>query len=247
VKNFAILDVMDISRALGENPKTATPFTVYQFLKNNYLKPSGGGFNYNSSIEALRLGLQGKFTLSDAVHHVTSVGAPFGHKFNKAVVNAIWPVVEQNVGRAYPLKYTAVALRRLNGKTIYMSIKAPVITVMPDGAVSIKLTNFRNTFFPNKEQKTFMMSAVKQVLARDDFENANIDLIEARSPNGDLERTLSRIHSSEVELYDIDRVEDLLTTYTQGIEMLFNNGYQTRDAELSRYRVIDPDAPDLFG
>ena len=247
MKNFAILDIMDIARALGENPKEATPYNVFEFLKTNYLKPSGGSFNYNASIEALRKGLQGKLSLTDAINHVTSVGAPFGHKYNKAVVNAIWPVIEENTAKAYPLKFTAVALRRLNGKTIYMSIKAPVITVTSNQFISIKLTNFRNTFAPNHDQKTFMMSAVKQVLARDDFEEATVDLIEARSTDGQLERSLSRINSSDVELYELERVEDLLTIYTQGIEMLFDNGFETKEANLSRFRVVDPNAPDLFG
>lgn len=246
MKNFSILDVMDIARALGQNPLEATPHSVFVFLRDNYLKPSGGGFNYNPAIEALRFGLDGKFSFDDAIHHVTSVGAPFGQKYNRAVIEAIWPIVEENEDKAYTLKYSAVPLRRINGKTIYMSIKSPVLTVNSDREISIKLTNFRNTFAPNFEQKRFMMSTTNQVLARDDFDNASVDLIEARSINGEVERSLSRLNSSEVDLFDIDRVEDLLTIYTNGVEMLFENGYDTREADLSRFRVVNPDAPDLF-
>ena len=59
-------------------------------------------------------------------------------------------------------------------------------------------------------------------------------------------RNLSRLDSSDVDLFDIDRVEDLLTIYTNGVEMLFENGYDTREADLSRYRVVDTEVPDLF-
>ena len=244
--NFSNVDVMDLARSLGPNPEEATPTSVYDFFIKSYLQPSGGGFNYLAAIEALSFGFQGKFTLEDAVHHVNSRGAPFGQKYNEAVIRAIWPEIQVHVGRAYPLKYTAIPLRRINDVTIYTNIKSPVITVGADMAVIARLTNFRNTFAPNYNQKRFMLSFASEVLTQDDFADASVQLIEARSLNGTIERQMNVVSSDDVELYDIERVEDMLTTYTQGIQMLFDQGHETRSADLSRYRVVNRDAPDLF-
>lgn len=244
--SFSNVDIMDLARSLGSNPEKATPSSVCDFFIKSYFSPSGGGFNYLAAIEALRFGFEGKFTLDDAIHHVNSRGAPLGQKYNEAVIRAIWPEIELHVGRAYPLKYTAIPLRRINDVTIYTNIKSPIITVSEDRSVIARMTNFRNTFAPNYNQKRFMLSFASEILTQDDFEDASVQLIEARSPKGTSQRQMNVLNSNDVELYDIDRVEDMLTIYTQGIQMLFDLGHETKSADLSRYRVVNRDAPDLF-
>jgi len=75
---LSLVNVFDASRALGPNPEAATPQSVSDWLVNEYLRNSGGSFNYDTAIFAISDLFRGATSLDAAIDYCRTRGNPKG-------------------------------------------------------------------------------------------------------------------------------------------------------------------------
>ena len=122
-----LLNVLDVARALGSAPTKATPEDVANWLLTEYVPRRGGGFNYNSAINATFDMFRGASSIDAAVLYCLTTGNPKGRRQNAEAIKCVAGYAIRNISKCYRIGFTAVAVGRIKGETVYIGIKAPMV------------------------------------------------------------------------------------------------------------------------
>ncbi len=242
---LGLVGLTDVARSFGPNIYEATPESIAQWLKREWLGRKGGGFNYNPVLFAALQVLKKEWTREQALKHIRSVGPEFGRASNEAVYEAIEAYLTAHSGPAYALRYVAVMIAKHDGRGIHIGVKAPAVRVQ-DGVATIFYPAFRKTFRPSEQQAILELSIVLEVLAENDFYGARIEHVAAQPTGRGLERVGVIRTPSELELLPKATVDGLLAKYADAVRLVWSEGVGLQKPRLGGYHVIDPDQPDLF-
>lgn len=244
MSSLLLLNVLDVGRAFGDAPRSATPQQIAQWLVEEYAKKRGGGFNYDPAMNALFDLFQGRTDEKQAVLHCLTKGNPNGRSQNAAAIKTVAPFASANVSTCYRIGFSAVALGRAKGRTVYAAIKAPMVRVVHDEAFVV-LPGFRMSHRPTPGQIDLACSIALANLARDDFAGADFEYLYA-GPSGLGGRDFQLIRGRERAIYTRDELDHLAEIFTRGVALALDWGVEAKEPNLRGYRVIDPREPGLF-
>lgn len=244
--NLALVAVEDVARALGGNPKEATPEGVAAWMRSHYLKTGAARFNYNPTLKAARLVAQGKLPFVDGLSMAGSTGSRAGYRQNAAVFTALEPYLAEIAGRGYPLKFAALKIGSVGGTAIYVGVKS-AFAVSRHGKASVVVPNFRKSSGPTAEELGTACSIAVHSVARDDLFGADIECISTPGESRRLERDFVLLRQADLRLYAEAEVISFLSVYLRAVAILAEEGAPMRSPGLSLYRSVDPGAPSLFG
>jgi hypothetical protein len=244
MSSLLLLNVLDIARSLGSEPRRATPQDVADWLLQEYARKRGGGFNYNPAINALYDLFRGASSQDQAEASCKSSGNPKGRAQNVAAINCVAPYALNNVSTCYRADFTAVAIGRVKDRTVYAAIKAPMVRVVHD-EVFVVMPGFRLSHRPVGQQIDVACSIALANFARDDFGGADFEYLDT-GVGLSKERELQAIRGRDRHVYGSDDVDSLLDVYVQGVALALETGLEVRDANLRGYRVVDPSQPAMF-
>lgn len=239
---LGLVNLFDIARSLGDDPKRATPHEVRDWLWSNYLSQTGGGFNYDTAIHALELGFRGAMTEGEAIRYCMTHGNAAGRSQNAAVVRAAWKYVEANQGDVYRSGYSAVVVGRHRGIELMAGVKAPFVRVR-DGVAYCPLPMFRSSFRPSGLQLDFCGSVLAALVLGSDFEEAMPEYLITSPVGVGHARYFNAILGSSRRLWSSAEVDRVLGIYVEAVGMLLADGHGRGKPRLTGYRVIDPDNP----
>jgi len=245
VSSFLLLNILDVGRAFGHTPLRTTPEEVCDWLLTEYALKRGGGFNYDPAIKTLFALFQGRIALEQAKAICATSGNPKGRAHNVDAIGCAGPYAEANRSTCYPIGYTAVAVGRALGKTVYIGMKAPMVRVANYSAFVV-LPGFRKGHKPVGPQVDLACSIALAALARDDFSEADFEYLDAGN-SYDGKRALTVHLGREHHVYGADDVDAILDVYVRGVALALETGVSVMEANLRGYRVIDPDQPSMFG
>ena len=239
-----LLNIFDIARSLGRKPMETTPESVAQWLSAEYLRKKGGRFNYDPSMRATYELFRGAITRDQAAKYCETHGSPAGHTQNAAAISVVAPYALANPSTCYKISFTAVEVGRVEGKTIYAAIKAPMVRVR-DGRAFVVVPGYRMGFRPEEIEIDVACSIAMAHLARDDFSRADFEYLYAGPGKSD-ERDFRVIHGRERNVFDRDAVDSLLDIYVKGVALAAQTGPHLQPPRLAGYRVVDKDQPSAF-
>lgn len=239
-----LLNVMDVARALGIDPRRATPETVADWLLNEYARKTGGGFNYNTAINTLYDLFRGAVTYDKAIMHCLTAGNPKGRPQNAEAIKTVAPYALENISTCYRIDFTAVAVGRIKDQTAYVGIKAPMVRVVHNEAFVV-MPGFRKSFRPVETQIDLACSIALATFGRDDFASADFEYLYA-GPGVSGQREFRAIRGRDRKIFDRDEVDTLLDVYVKGVALAIEAGAELREPNLKGYRIIDPREPTFF-
>jgi len=244
MSNLSLLNVLDLSRAFGQNPLTATPESVARWLLNEYSLRKGGGFNYNPAIEILPDLFRGAMDYETAIRHCETRGNPKGRRQNVEAIKTVASYALENRSTCYRIGFSAVAVGRVREDTIYVGIKAPLVRVKGRD-VFVVMPGFRRSYRPSERQIDLACSIALANFARDDFSSADFEYLSAGpGPLGD--RQFRAILGRERQIFGRGEIDALLQVYVRGIALALEDGAEIRRPNLHGYRVIDPREPSML-
>ncbi|WP_230292999.1 hypothetical protein [Croceicoccus sp. Ery5] len=243
------LDIFDVARSLGQRPFAATPESVADWIMANYQGSKGGGFNYDTSIEAVYDAFRGGHTTESAINHCLVNGNPKGRTQNASAIKAVMPYILEHQSRCYRTGLTAVAVGRYSARTVFAKIKAPLIRVEGDQAFMV-VPGFRMSHRPRDIEIDFACSVALEVLSEGNYAAADFEYLYA-GPGPKLSgrkqaRMFQAVHGCDRHRFDVDTINRLLDVYVNGVALAAERGADTREPDLRGYRIIDPSQPSMF-
>jgi len=236
VSGVLLLNVFDVARSLGAKPLEATATSVANWLLTEYVPKRGGSFNYNPAINATFDLFRGASSAEQAALYCLSNGNPKGRAQNADAVRCIAKYAVSNISRCYRIGFTAVAVGRAAGQTIYIGIKAPMVRVLNDD-VFVVMPGFRMGYRPEEAEIDVACSIGLANFARDDFRTADFEYLYA-GPGQEGGRSFRSIKGRERNVYSRDAVDALLSTYVEGIALVLSAGMADSRPSLRGYSVI---------
>ena len=179
-----------------------------------------------------------------AIVHCLTKGNPNGRSQNAQAIKAVAPYVLGNISTCYRIGFSAVALGRAKGRTVYAAIKAPMVRVVHDEAFVV-LPGFRMSFRPTPSQIDLACSIALSNLARDDFANADFEYLYA-GPSVAGGREFQSIRGKDRLIYSDDELDELAEKFVAGVTIAIESGIDVREPNLGGYRIIDPRQPSFF-
>jgi hypothetical protein len=239
-----LINVFDVSRSLGKTPFEATPETVAKWLLTEYLPKRGGQFNYDPATRWTFELFRGSITAEQAIHYCATSGNPFGRRHNAAAIGMVAQYALSNISNCYRIAFTAVEAGRVQGQTVYIGIKAPMVRVRGRDAFVV-VPGFRMSHRPVEIEIDVACSIVLAHLARDDYSAADFEYLYA-GPDKSGTREFRAILGRDRQTFDRDTVDALLDVYVKGIVLAVGLGADLRPPKLAGYRVVDRDQPSMF-
>ena len=239
-----LLDVIDVARALGFEPRQATAEQVADWLLSKYSKKPRGGFNYHPAMNCLFDLFSGRSNEKSAVQYCLTTGNPKGRRQNADAVKCVAAYALEHESRCYPVAFTALAVGRVKQQTVYVSMKAPLVRV-EHGVASVVMPGFRMSYRPMEPEIDVACSIALANLARDDYEGAGFEYLYA-GPGMNGQREFRAIDGRSRKIYDRDEVDSLVDIYVKGVALALERGAVAKKPDLRTYRIIDPDQPHLF-
>ena len=245
MSSLFLLNVLDVSRAFGTEPRRTTAREIAEWLIEEYSKKRGGTFNYNPATNTLYDLFRGATSPEQAALHCMTTGNPKGRGQNVDAIKAVAPYAVDNISTCYRIGFSAVALGRAKGHTVYAAIKSPMVRVAHNESFVV-LPGFRMSFRPTPGQIDLACSIALANLARDDFADADFEYLHA-GPGVSKGREFRAIKGKDRSIYDIDQLDALLDVYVRGVALAIEMGAEVKSPNLRGYRIIDPREPGLFG
>lgn len=239
------LDIIDIARALGDEPLRATPDSVCSWLLEEYSKKSGGGFNYDPAILTMHDAFRGWHTQDSAVLFCQSHGNPKGRRQNADAIRTVMPYILRNISTCHRIGLTAVAIGRFDERTVYAKIKAPLLRIGSDSAY-IVMPGLRMNHRPSEVAIDVACSVAMEVFAQSDLAKAEFEYLYA-GPGASGEREFRAIHGRGRARFGADTIDAMLDVFVKGVALAAGVGASVSEPKLDGYRIIDPSQPGLFG
>ena len=240
----SLLNVLDVARSLGPDPLRATPELVANWLLSEYLERTGGGFNYNPATNEVPNLFCGRISEEQAVRSCLTRGNPKGRQQNADAIKQVAPFAISNISTCYRIKFAAVSVGRVSGRTIYVAIKAPLVRVQGRNAFVV-MPGFRMSHRPMEPEIDVACSIALASLARGDFAGSDFEYLYA-GPGLSGKREFRVIHGKDRRIYDSNSVDHLLDVYVKGVAIVLASGRGEARPSLGGYRIIDPDSPSMF-
>ncbi|WP_224704107.1 hypothetical protein [Devosia aquimaris] len=241
MSSFLLTNVLDTARALGPDPFSATPKSVHDWFLEQYLNKRGGRFNYDPAFLAAYDLFRGAVGKDEAIRYCLSNGNPKGREQNASAVKSIADYALANVSVCHKIGFLAVEVGRASGKSVFVGIKAPFIRI--DGrSANLVMPGFRMSHEPSEREIDVACAITSAHLARDDYEEADIEYLYA-GPGGTGKRSFRSILGRDRRLPSIDEVDRLLQVYVEGIDMLIRSGESARSPNFRGYQKRSFDQP----
>lgn len=239
------LDILDVARALGCHPFSATPEGVADWLAN-YSVQKGGGFNYDTAINTLFDAFRGGHSQESAVQYCLGHGNPKGRMQNASAISSVMPYALEHPSTCHKIGLTAVAIGRYSSRSVFAKIKAPLVRVEGSRAYLV-MPGFRMSHRPSDVEIDFACSVALQVLAQGDLSVANFEYLYA-GPGPDLrtargkkpQRMFQAIDGATRNRFDAEQIDRLLDVFVKGVALADSKGADAREPKLDGYRIIDP-------
>jgi hypothetical protein len=244
MSSIRALDVLDVARALGDEPMRATPEAVRDWLLLEYARKSGGGFNYDPAMSVIYDAFRGLHTLESAVHYCLTHGNPKGRRQNADAVRALMPYILENRSTCHRIGLTAVAIGRFERKTVYTKIKAPLLRVRGRHAYVV-MPGLRMGYRPNEVAIDVACSIACATFAQGDYDRADFEYLYG-GPGLHGQREFRAIHGRGRSRFDVESVDAMLDVFVKGVALAAAHGASSGEPLLYGYRIIDPDAPRFF-
>lgn len=244
------IDIMDISRALGPKPFSATPRLVADWIRDEYSAKRGGGFNYDTSIGVVYDAFRGGHTLQSAVNYCLNNGNPKGRVQNAQAISAVMPYALEHPSVCHRIGLTAVSIGRFKGRTIYGKLKTPLVRV-ENGQAFVVMPGFRMSYRPRDMEIDFACSVARETFAQGDYHVADSEYLYAGpAPVGAIgqkpRRMFQAIHGKDRHQFSLDQINQLLDIFVRGVALAAEEGADLREPDLRGYRIIDPNQPGMF-
>lgn len=244
MSSLLLLNVLDLARAFGDDPRKAKPEDVANWLLKEYARKRGGGFNYNPAMQTLHDLFRGASDFEAAVRYCISSGNPKGRGQNADAIKAVAPYAMANLSTCYKIGFVAVSVGRIKEKTVYVGIKAPIVRVLHDEAFVV-MPGFRMSYRPGERQIDLACSIALANFARDDFASADFEYLYA-GPGLSGYREFRAIRGRDRQIFDRDEVDALLDVYVRAVALAMEAGVEVHEPNLRGYRIIDPQAPSFL-
>lgn len=241
LSSFLLTNVLDTARSLGSDPFNATPKSVHDWFLEEYLNRRGGGFNYDPAALATFDLFRGSVGKDQAIRYCLNNGNPKGRDQNASAVKAIADFALANVSRCHKIGFLAVEVGRASGKPVFVGIKAPFIRIRGSSA-NLVMPGFRMSYEPSEREIDVACAIVRAHLARDDYQEADIEYLYA-GPDGSGKRAFRSILGKDRNLPSIDQVDQLLQVYVEGIDMLLRDGEKATAPNFRGYQKRNFDEP----
>lgn len=238
------LDVIDIARALGDCPLKAIPQQVCEWIKEEYARKSGGGFNYDPCMSVIYDSFRGGHTAASAVHTCNTTGNPKGRKQNATAIAALMPYILENQSTCHRIGLTAFAIGRFGGQSVFAKIKAPLLRVRGHEAYVV-MPGLRMSHRPSEVAIDVACSVALAILTQGDMARAEFEYLYA-GPGIGRDRSFRAIHGTGRKRYSEAEIDQLLHTFVEGVALAAEAGVSVSEPELRGYRIIDPRQPNLW-
>lgn len=236
--SILLLNVLDFARCFGANALAAEPNEIADWLLREYMRKGGGGFNYNPAIRTLSDLFRGSIGEQAAVRFCETFGNPRGRRQNAEAIKTVAQYALSNVSTCYRIGFSAVAVGRTKGRTVYVAIKAPLVRVA-SGQAFVVMPGFRRSYRPADSQIDVACSLALATFARDDFAGADFEYLYA-GPSSSGGREFRAYLGRDRRVFDRNEVDALLDKYVRAITLILEMGVQVTQPNLSGYRIIDP-------
>lgn len=237
------LDILDVARALGPRPFSATPRGIADWLKNEYKDKKGGGFNYDPAICTTVDAFRGGHTLESAIKFCSENGNPKGRIQNASAIKAIMPYALEHSSVCHRIGLTAVAIGRFGGRTVFTKIKTPLVRVEGSQAFVV-MPGFRMSHRPNDVEIDFACSVALETFGQGDYAGADFEYLYAGpGPGPHKGRMFKAIHGRERFRFSLDAINRLLEVFVKGVALAHSDGMDVKEPNLRGYRIIDPYEP----
>jgi hypothetical protein len=236
--SILLLSFLDFARCFGANPLATEPEEIADWLLREYIRKAGGVFNYNPAIQTLSELFRGSIQELDAIRYCATTGNPKGRLQNVEAIRTVAKYALSNLSACYRIGFSAVAVGRTKGQTVYVAIKAPLVRVAR-GEAFVVMPGFRRSYRPSDSQIDVACSLALATFARDDFAGADFEYLHA-GPNASGVREFRAYLGRERRVFDRDEVDALLDKYVRAITLILEMGVQVKQPNLTGYRIIDP-------
>lgn len=243
MSGLSLVNVLDVARALGPEPLTATPHQVADWLVK-YDRKRGGSFNYNTAINTTFDLFRGVLSYDEAVRHCSMSGNPRGRHQNTDAIRHVAPYAIENISTCYRIGFVAVAIGRIRGSTVYIGIKTPMVRVAHQEAFVV-MPGFRMSHRPVEAEIDVACSIALANFGRDDFADADFEYLYA-GPGASGQREFRAIRGKDRNVYDREVIDALLDIYVKGVALAVTAGANIRAPNLTGYRIFDPREPFLI-
>jgi hypothetical protein len=236
--SMLLLNFLDFARCFGASPLMTRPEEIAEWLLCEYIRRAGGGFNYNPAIQTLSELFRGSMRELDAIRYCETTGNPKGRSQNVEAIKTVAQYALSNISTCYRIGFSAVAVGRTKGQTVYIAVKAPLVRVVR-GEAFVVMPGFRRSYRPSDSQIDVACSLALATFARDDFAGADFEYLHA-GPNSSGEREFRAYLGRDRRVFDRNEVDALLDKYVRAITLLMEMGVQVKQPNLTGYRIIDP-------
>jgi hypothetical protein len=242
MSSLLLMNVFDAALALGEDPLSATPDSVADWIRKNYLVPRITTYNYDLPIRLLADGFRGAVSTERAISTVMTQGHPLARSQFCGVIRALWPYVEEHRSSVYPLGFLAAPVGLVGGERVHLSTKAPIVRV-ERGKPLLVMPQMRRSARPVRRQVDVVLTFAREQALREGYRTVDVEFLEAVPVGKGVERFARVSLASTRELFEADALDHMLQTFVAGIALLRGAGVSMGRPNFSGYRVIDPDQP----
>lgn len=237
------LDILDVARALGQRPFSATPRGIADWLAAEYAGSRGGGFNYDPAICTTFDAFRGLHTVDSAVRFCSENGNPKGRVQNASAIKCLMPYALEHPSICHRIGLTAVAIGRFDGMSVYTKIKTPLIRVEGRQAFVV-MPGFRMSHRPHDVAIDFACSVALETFGQGDYGNADFEYLYAGPGTGPGKgRMFQAIHGKDRFRFTLDNINRLLQVFLEGVAIAHREGMDAKEPNLRGYRIIDPYEP----
>lgn len=241
-----LVNTLDVARFLGPDSNNVTVEGIFDRIEEFYLRPRGGGFNHDTSINSTYDMFRGAATPAEAEKFCLTTGNPKGRLQNAAIVRAVGSHAASNVSVCHRIGYVAVRIARYKGRAIHIGIKAPFVRVHERQSAYLVIPGFRKDSRPFGWQVDFVCSVAANQLARDDYEQADVEYLYAGPGAGPFERNFGALYGRDMSLFNADQIDVFLQKYVEAVVKHLEKGHGVRPARFAGYRIIDNAQGSLF-
>lgn len=206
MQNLRIPYVQDVARLT----RPTVEETIVELIKHYQGSPV---FNYQTVCKICRPLFSGNLTLNAAIQACMTRGSPLGRKFNADVAAYVWESSQDRNTMCFDVSPRDYAIR----SDIRIGV-APLFYFVENGKVYFYWLQPRRGHNLNKEQLGVLGSIIKSTFIVDDFEQADIEILDLSAPPGSRERTV-QIHTlSNLPILAPDALEAKLSIFAQAYD-----------------------------
>lgn len=198
----------------------------------------GGSFNYVPVRKVARSLISGELTRGAATQACLSKGSPSGRKQNAEVADLVWEWSKKHSFSCYDIKARTYQIRS--------DLKIPVkldFYYVHSGQVYLFWLQPRKTYSLNTQQFGILATVIRQLFAVDDFEGANLQILDLSAPDGSGERATELYGFEELPMLSDAELSGYLGEFAAAYDTLSEEGFEPKKRQ---YKQPGQDQGQLF-